>query len=899
MPEETNALPTGYSLHRYQIDGVLGAGGFGITYRAIHEALENQVAIKEYFPAEWAYRDHNGTTVRANSQGQIPARSGEPPCYDWGLQRFLDEAKILVQINHPGVVRVRDYFTANGSAYIVMEYEEGESLSAALQRGGILPEHELRRLLKDVMPALEAVHGEGYLHRDIKPSNLYIRSHDGHIILIDFGAARQALGRRTRSVTSVVTPGYSPIEQYVTVGEDYGPWTDIYALGAVLYRCITGAPPIEAPGRVLKDPMQPAMEVGAGLYSRGLLQVVDHTLAVRPEDRYQSVVAMREALQAADQANADPDFSPVPPIRPDLLELSPLTRNIPGLQPPTASGPVSSPSQRDVWSDSVPSKGHAQDSQPRLPERDTPRSQPSWRPDAAPSAPSASSPTWGFTEPKADRPFDFDSATPSLGSAAGISADPSLPLLENIWEHLEETPPQTPTSPSESDPFDASPPRAKHSTSLLGRSEQSVLEHLKKAPSSRRGDRASDRPMPTEPPTSGPRPAVGEDPVSINSEVSRVIIPRETDSRWSAIRWSRILMIIFAVSGLLGLGLLAFEYYHMLQDQRQQEAAALQQQMEQEEAARRARTTQRQEAEITRHVEQARKAMTGRNWSLAATYLERAATLDPNHPALAAARAELLDQRPSAGIKTRTDLATGLQLNWVEGACFLIGSSLTERDRRNDEPERELCVKGFWIGKTTITNDQYRRFKPAHDSGSLAGHSLNGNAQPAVNLTWNDAKAFAEWLSWEAGAGQRFRLPTEAEWEYAARAGTTTRYYWGNDIDPRHANFSDRNDPTGAAIGDMDDGHAVTAPVGGYLPNALGLHDMAGNVWEWTCSEYDPNYGGQEQRCSNRRSDDGQRVVRGGSWNNGPGDLRAAKRLPRQPGHRDAMTGFRVLLEGE
>ncbi|MDZ7622428.1 MAG: serine/threonine-protein kinase [Candidatus Competibacteraceae bacterium] len=318
MPEETNALPTGYSLHRYQIDGVLGAGGFGITYRAIHEALENQVAIKEYFPAEWAYRDHNGTTVRANSQGQIPARSGEPPCYDWGLQRFLDEAKILVQINHPGVVRVRDYFTANGSAYIVMEYEEGESLSAALQRGGILPEHELRRLLKDVMPALEAVHGEGYLHRDIKPSNLYIRSHDGHIILIDFGAARQALGRRTRSVTSVVTPGYSPIEQYVTVGEDYGPWTDIYALGAVLYRCITGAPPIEAPGRVLKDPMQPAMEVGAGLYSRGLLQVVDHTLAVRPEDRYQSVVAMREALQAADQSN---DFSQIPPIKTSLLDL--------------------------------------------------------------------------------------------------------------------------------------------------------------------------------------------------------------------------------------------------------------------------------------------------------------------------------------------------------------------------------------------------------------------------------------------------------------------------------------------------------------------------------------------------------------------------------------------------
>ena len=132
-------------------------------------------------------------------------------------------------MNHPGVVRVRDYFTANGTAYIVMEYEVGESLSATLQRGGILPEPELRRLLNDMMPALEAVHAQGYLHRDIKPSNLYIRASSGQVILLDFGAARQALGRRTRSVTSVVTPGYSPIEQYVTVGDDYGPWTDIYA----------------------------------------------------------------------------------------------------------------------------------------------------------------------------------------------------------------------------------------------------------------------------------------------------------------------------------------------------------------------------------------------------------------------------------------------------------------------------------------------------------------------------------------------------------------------------------------------------------------------------------------------------------------------------------------------
>ena len=227
-----------------------------------------------------------------------------------------------------------------------------------------------------------------------------------------------------------------------------------------------------------------------------------------------------------------------------------------------------------------------------------------------------------------------------------------------------------------------------------------------------------------------------------------------------------------------------------------------------------------------------------------------------------------------------------------------MGSPPTERDRGRDEAPHEVCVKGFWMGKNEINNRQFRRFRSAHNSGSFQGHSLNGDAQPAVNLNWDDARAFAEWLSWEAGSGQRFRLPTEAEWEYAARAGAMTRYAWGNDIDPRQANFSDRNDRTGASIGNLDDGHAVTAPVGSYLPNVLDLRDMIGNVWEWTCSDYNPTYnGGDEQRCSTLRSNEGQRVVRGGSWNNGAGDLRVAKRLARKPDYRDAMTGFRVILE--
>ncbi len=857
MTEESNALPNGYNLHRYQIQGVLGAGGFGITYRAIHEALQNEVAIKEYFPAEWAYRDHNGTNVRANAQGQIPARHGEPPCYQWGLERFLDEAKILVQVNHPGVVRVRDYFTANGSAYIVMEYEDGESLSALLQRGGILPESDLRHVLDDVMPALEAVHSQNYLHRDIKPSNLYIRNHDGHVLLLDFGAARQALGRRTRSVTSVVTPGYSPIEQYVTVGEDYGPWTDIYAIGAVMYRCITGAPPIEAPGRVLKDPVQPAIEVGAGLYSNGLLQVVDQALAVRPDDRFQSVAAMRQALQAADHSGPTADFAQIPPLKGGLLDLA---------------------STASLRFDPVPP-----------------------RPSPLQQRPSAPKPVSG--DPAQNKPRISPTNLADRGTSAPIpvtGADLSLPMLENIWEQLDEsaqavtlTPPEVAVRDSMAEA--SLPVSAEPSEPLLKRSSQSALEHLKKASSRRTQVQATES---RSSPRTQPQIRTAEISQSVPMIGEIAIEPNRPTDHSSSINWTRILITVFLVSGISGIGLLSYQYYSNLQEQRQREQVALERQNEEEATRLAQEETRQRDTEFAKYIEQARKAIADRGWDRARLALERASALDPNHPALATTRAELADaQNPNTATKTLTNPATGLELGWIEGGCFSLGSPPTERDRSNDEAGRETCVKGFWMGKTEVTNGQFRRFKPAHNSGSFQGRSLNGDNQPAVNVSWSDAQAFVEWLSWEGGAGNRFRLPTEAEWEYAARAGTSTRYYWGNDIDPRYANFSDRNDPTGASVGNLDDGQAVTAAVKTYLPNPFGLHDLAGNAWEWTCSEYLPNYGSEEQRCSARRPNEGQRVTRGGSWNNGPGDLRSAKRLPRKPGDRDGLTGFRVLME--
>lgn len=313
-----NALPVGHMLDEYRIDAILGAGGFGVTYKALDIHLDTWVAIKEYFPVEWSFRDSDGITVLPNTQGDTSGGPGELSDYRWGLERFLDEARVLARIQHPYVVRVKRYFQAHGTAYIVMDYEEGQPLSAVLQEDEILGEDEVRGLLEDVLPALQAVHEQGYLHRDVKPSNLYVRASDQRVILIDFGAARQAVGRHSQSVTSLVTPGYSPPEQYTTRQDRYGTWTDIYALGAVLYRCITGHAPAEAADRLLDDNMEPAVRAGAGRYSTNLLRVIDQMLAVRPERRLRTVADMQAALTGSQDDDSDETviMMPITPAKP-------------------------------------------------------------------------------------------------------------------------------------------------------------------------------------------------------------------------------------------------------------------------------------------------------------------------------------------------------------------------------------------------------------------------------------------------------------------------------------------------------------------------------------------------------------------------------------------------------
>jgi serine/threonine protein kinase len=290
-----NALAPGYRIHWYTLDSVLGQGGFGITYLARDTNLAQRVAIKEYLPLELAVREPD-CSVHANS-------TDHEELYRWGLERFVSEGRTLARFDHANIVRVMAVFEANNTAYLVMRYEEGTTLGDALKGRQTLDEDRLLGILLPLLDGLELVHAEGFIHRDIKPANIFLRA-DGSPVLIDFGSARQALGHETRTLTTLVSPGYAPFEQYSNRSGEQGPWTDIYSLAATMYRGIAGLSPPDAVDRSHRlhgdepDPLVPAVEVGKARYSPAFLQSIDWGLRFRRQDRPQSIAPWRDALKS-------------------------------------------------------------------------------------------------------------------------------------------------------------------------------------------------------------------------------------------------------------------------------------------------------------------------------------------------------------------------------------------------------------------------------------------------------------------------------------------------------------------------------------------------------------------------------------------------------------------------
>ncbi len=292
--EFRNALPLQSMLLEYRLESILGAGGFGMTYLAWDTNLEKHVAIKEYLPTDLAVRALDGSVV--------PVTTRHEHDYKWGLDRFILEARTLAKFSHPHIVRVNRYFEQNGTGYMVMDYEKGESMSELLKRAPFPDEARLKALLMPLLDGLRAVHAAGFLHRDIKPGNIYVRD-DGSPVLLDFGAARHAIGGATKSITSVLTPGYAPLEQYSSDGKQ-GPWSDIYAMSGVLFRAITDTNPPDAVGRLQNDSVAHGIATARQRYGEAFLRAVEWALVLNEKARPQSVTEWKRVLDGEARAPA-------------------------------------------------------------------------------------------------------------------------------------------------------------------------------------------------------------------------------------------------------------------------------------------------------------------------------------------------------------------------------------------------------------------------------------------------------------------------------------------------------------------------------------------------------------------------------------------------------------------
>ena len=285
-----NGLPVGTMLGEFELTSLLGEGGFGIVYLANDHSLQRRVALKEYMPSVLAAR------AGANQVQVTSERHRET--FEAGRKSFINEARLLAQFDHPSLVKVYRFWEANGTAYMVMPFYEGKTLKDQLKALGSPPtEAWLRTLLNPLTEALAVIHREQCYHRDIAPDNVMMLAGSNRPLLLDFGAARRVIGDMTQALTVILKPGYAPVEQYAEIpGMKQGPWTDVYALAAVVHFAIIGKTPPPSVGRLLGDTYLPLAQAAAGRYSEPFLKALDHALVVKPEDRTQSIEQLRAEM---------------------------------------------------------------------------------------------------------------------------------------------------------------------------------------------------------------------------------------------------------------------------------------------------------------------------------------------------------------------------------------------------------------------------------------------------------------------------------------------------------------------------------------------------------------------------------------------------------------------------
>lgn len=298
MKRFKNTLARGYVLNGYRIEKTIGGGGFSLVYLATLLAEDRRVAIKEYLPSTQARRVDDSRVE--------PLSESLAGSYRQGIKRFFDEASALSRVNHPNILRVEDLFRANNTVYMVMRYEHGKDLRWYIKhKSGKLSERFIRTVFPQLLLGTRELHNNRLLHLDIKPANIFLRP-GGKPLLLDFGAARASVAGSKPSGPQTLTVGYAPIEQHM--GGHLGPWTDMYAIGASMWACISGRAPPASTQRAIKDTYKAAVRSFPRLYSHQLLEAIDWCLELNQLERPQNAQELLDVLNPLN--NADPESDP-------------------------------------------------------------------------------------------------------------------------------------------------------------------------------------------------------------------------------------------------------------------------------------------------------------------------------------------------------------------------------------------------------------------------------------------------------------------------------------------------------------------------------------------------------------------------------------------------------------
>ncbi len=820
---DLHVLQADYMLREYKIVQLLGEGGFGLTYLAFDTHLEKHVAIKEYLPSEHAVRTQDS---------QVAAKSGTAKdVYQWGLNAFLNEAKTLAKFEHPNIVRVYRFFETNGTAYIVMEYCQGGCLTDRVKKNQPMDISILKNIIAPIVQGLRQVHEHGILHRDIKPDNIVFRK-DGSPVLIDFGAARQAMGDKSRKLTTIITPGYAPLEQYTSDGV-IGPWSDIYSLAAVSYLCLTGQKPADIMNRLNEDTVK---SLDTGPESDPFLSAIDSGLALQVDDRPQSLAQWSKKWHDAPSI-ADKIASTQPIYAKKNVDLNHETIN---------SRPISV------------RKSHEQNSKTVVNTLDLSAQEKS---------------NWG------KRAFIL---LVIFGVCLFIFDwsfnDKKIYKLIAVQLHaLQKNQTQKKTSIELVLKTQQALAHVGYEITQTGIPDQQTIDHIKDF------EQNNDW--------------------LITGEINEKLLihlqnhyQKQHDLAWQSAQKKQTQESYKQYINNYPEGQFiqqAQSKLEVLNNQKQNE----QKRKEQDENSKRLEEIALAKKQLVSNIqsELIRLKFSQLNANGQIDAMTTDAIMDyqkakqskinglPTKTLLFQLKSEQKWPGKMPG-ETIQSCDTCPVMVVVPSGQFMMGS---ETGRDNEKPVHLVNIKEFMISQTEVTFQQWDECYAQGGCEHRPDDEQTGRNQQAVmRVNWYDAQQYLSWINKKTA--QKYRLPTESEWEYAARAGSTTAYPWGDDVGVNRANCS------GCQVQNM----SIMNQVENFAANAFGLYDMHGNVWEWTQDCWHPNYlGAPSDNQAWEPNGCDQFVVRGGSGGNPPEEIRSAARGAMAAGKRLNSLGFRIASD--